>query len=144
MNKNGEDRAHPVIGTKRRRSVGSDVWLARIFLLAVLAGGVISAFCGVAPGDVHLLPCPFHSITGVKCPGCGMTHACIALARGDIAMAWNYNPFSIGLILLAAGVAVAPHRMRRCWLRLPRSARTACGWSMLVLVFGFWIYRLTV
>jgi hypothetical protein len=143
MNKNGGDPAHPAIAGKRRFA-GSDVRLARIFLLAVLAAGLISAFCGVAPGDIHLLPCPFHFITGIKCPGCGMTHACIALGRGDIETAWNYNPFSVVLILLAAGVAVAPHRMRRWWLWLPHRARTACSWSMLVLVFGFWIYRLTM
>ena len=29
------------------------------------------------------LQCPFHQLTGLFCPGCGITTACIALLRGD-------------------------------------------------------------
>ena len=46
--------------------------------------------------------CPFHEITGIRCPGCGMTRAFLALSQFRIKEAIQYNPFSIvlfGLLL---------------------------------------------
>jgi hypothetical protein len=40
----------------------------------------------------HLLPkCPFHSITGLYCPGCGSQRALSSLLHLDIAAATRYN-----------------------------------------------------
>jgi hypothetical protein len=124
------------------RVPGSDAWLARIFLLAVIAAGLVSLFSGAAPETLAFWPCPFHAITKMECPGCGMTRACIALARGDIGHALNYNPLSPGLILFAAGFAIAPQHMRRRWQSLSRNRRSVFAWSMLGLVLGFWAYRI--
>ncbi len=41
------------------------------------------------------IPCIFYTITGWKCPGCGMTHALSVLSKGDIKAAWDYNALSI-------------------------------------------------
>jgi hypothetical protein len=46
--------------------------------------------------------CPFHAITGLLCPGCGMTRAGITLLQGDWRAAIQYNP----LIILLAGIAI--------------------------------------
>lgn len=37
------------------------------------------------------IKCPFHQLTGLNCPGCGVTTACIALLRGDPAGAAAAN-----------------------------------------------------
>ncbi len=49
------------------------------------------------------IPCPFRLATGFKCPGCGISHAIIALVHGNISEAWTQNPFilCIGPFLLA-------------------------------------------
>ncbi len=39
------------------------------------------------------IPCPFHLVTGLKCPGCGVTGMCIHLSKGDIPGAAAQNPF---------------------------------------------------
>jgi len=42
--------------------------------------------------------CGFRHITGQPCPLCGGTHACAALAQGDLLAAWQAG----GLFLLGA------------------------------------------
>ncbi len=48
---------------------------------------------------VERLPifCPFKALTGIPCPGCGMTRAFLALAEADLITAFHSNPFSIPL-----------------------------------------------
>lgn len=45
----------------------------------------------------HLL-CTFHLVTGLYCPGCGMTRCVLSLIHGDIYQAFRYN--ELVLILL--------------------------------------------
>ena len=44
--------------------------------------------------------CPFHVITGLACPGCGMTRAMISLGQLKLGEAIGYNLFSIPLLVL--------------------------------------------
>ncbi|MBF0313384.1 MAG: DUF2752 domain-containing protein [Oligoflexia bacterium] len=44
--------------------------------------------------------CLFHRITGLRCPGCGMTHALVSLSRGDFQSAFYFNPFCYLLLLM--------------------------------------------
>lgn len=37
------------------------------------------------------VPCPIHALTGLKCPGCGVTRMCMALLRGDLRTAFVQN-----------------------------------------------------
>ena len=37
------------------------------------------------------LYCPFWKLTGLLCPGCGVTRMCLALLRLDVAAAWRAN-----------------------------------------------------
>src|SRR5574344_1220535 len=46
----------------------------------------------VAAMQLLSLPCPFISLFGIPCPGCGMTRAFIALSRLDIPGAFSANP----------------------------------------------------
>jgi len=39
-----------------------------------------------------LLPCPFHSITGLDCPFCGGQRMLIELMHGNILEAFSLNP----------------------------------------------------
>ena len=38
------------------------------------------------------VPCPFHRLTGLKCPACGITTAILALLSGDAGAAFAANP----------------------------------------------------
>ena len=42
--------------------------------------------------------CPFHSITGKDCPGCGITRGVKEALKGNINSSLHYHPFSFILI----------------------------------------------
>ena len=50
--------------------------------------------------------CLFRAVTGHPCPGCGMTHALIALACGDWRAAWQFNPnsYAVAPIVIWTGI----------------------------------------
>lgn len=53
--------------------------------LAVIAGFyVLLELCGIT--------CPIRYLTGISCPGCGMSRAWLSLLRLDPAGAWAYHP----------------------------------------------------
>ena len=37
------------------------------------------------------IPCPFRLVTGLKCPGCGISHYYIALLHGNLVEAYHEN-----------------------------------------------------
>ena len=50
------------------------------------------------------LPCPIHALTGLYCPGCGVSRMCLALLRFDWMEAARYN---MGILVAAPfGAAV--------------------------------------
>ena len=116
--------------------------LAVLFLVGLGAVALWSLLSGTLPGELHLLPCPVHTATGVPCPGCGMTRACLALARGELGMAWSLHPFAYFLVSLAAALAFWPQGSRRAWSRVPSPLRSAAVGLTLCAVLGLWIARL--
>lgn len=77
-----------------------------LLLLAIVVG--ICIYFYFDPGDSAFFPrCPFLTVTGFQCPGCGSQRAIHALLHGDISGAWNKNallvaslPF-VGLLLFS-------------------------------------------
>ena len=49
--------------------------------------------------------CPFKLLTGLPCPGCGMTRSVVALLHGDPATSFYFHP--LGLPMVAALVLMA-------------------------------------
>lgn len=58
--------------------------------------------------------CQFHRLTGLNCPGCGMTRATHALLHGELAAALRQNALLVALvaILLLRGVWMGLNRLR--------------------------------
>ncbi|ANZ38798.1 hypothetical protein BBK82_24770 [Lentzea guizhouensis] len=55
------------------------------------AGAVVLLFADPNQPDNLLPKCPFKWLTGLDCPGCGMTRMAHALLHGDVVAAWNFN-----------------------------------------------------
>jgi hypothetical protein len=68
-------------------------------LLAPLGG----AYCYSHTSYSSPFFCPFRTLTGIPCPGCGMTRSFLAIAKGNLSSAIGYNLFGpilfIGLTL---------------------------------------------
>jgi len=51
--------------------------------------------------------CLFRFLTGMPCPGCGLTRSFCALLHGELGAAWTFNPFGYlfvaGALFLFAG-----------------------------------------
>lgn len=60
------------------------------------------------------LQCPFYAITGLNCPGCGITGMCLAFLRGDISAAFVCNR-GLFLILPLLGILIAIEIYRYVW-----------------------------
>jgi hypothetical protein len=94
--------------------------------------------------DVHY-QCTFRAITGLPCASCGMTHAFVALARGDLAAAWSASPLGAALaggawlyaILDAARLAAGLP-----WPRIPRPAARAMAVAAVGAVAANWAWLL--
>ena len=58
--------------------------------LIILAGGILYLKVISPTFNIHI-PCIFKTITGLDCPGCGLTRASLALLDGDLYQAFRYN-----------------------------------------------------
>lgn len=96
--------------TVRSRGFGHAEVFAVLFALSFLA----ARFLPVAELG---MPCPFKLLTGLPCATCGMTHAFVHLARGDLAGALVASPFGVLLAVGGWGFAVAD--FARLLLALP-------------------------
>lgn len=92
--------------------------------------------------------CPFRAVTGLPCPGCGMTRAFCALGHGDLSGAFGYNalaPFVFAAALLVWAHALATvlklERPRAALERLKPTQRAA-GF-MLAVTLAWWVVRLS-
>jgi hypothetical protein len=115
------------------------------FATAVVAFSIIGTlavlFC-FNPATHHFYPvCLFHQLTGLNCPGCGMTRAMYALLHGDFLTALRDNAFLL-LVLTVAG-------LRGLWLSLQHWRGRAVGvwvpvtfiWPLLFTALVFTILR---
>lgn len=118
-------------GRRRPGGLGPALVVAVIGLLAV--SGALDGLWG----------CPFKRVTGIPCPGCGMTRAVRFLLHGDVASATAMHP--LVWLFVPLGVAFAALEVRgyvreRVWgtaLR-PRWARVVAAGALgaLVVVWG--------
>ncbi len=76
-------------------------WVPPLAVGAGLAVGCVAV--AFSDGDVSILPpCPFRALTGLDCPGCGMSRAARQLLRGHLGTALDFN---VLLVVVAPLVA---------------------------------------
>lgn len=88
--------------------------------------------------------CPFHSLTTVPCPTCGMTRGTLAILHGHPITGWLFNPLAFTALALAAmdvlGRAIFRRRLRitltprhRRWAWAIVAAILLANWTWLIV-----------
>lgn len=126
--------------------VGSNENFQRIVasagVAAVIGGSSVVAYFD--PSASHFFPvCPLYAMTGIACPGCGLTRGYHALFHGDIATAMHFNALIplysllfgylfVSLVLMAAtGKGLSFSAFQKPWLL----------WSVMALALVFAVLR---
>ena len=113
--------------------------------VAVLAALFI--ICGLIYAGIitllhHGIPCWFHLITGLKCPGCGLTRSLLSLLRFDFASVLKYNLFAPLIVFYIGWIF-----LYNSYLYIKRGKYYLSSGSIisdilfLVLFLGWWIVR---
>jgi hypothetical protein len=130
-----------------RRPWGASEVVARprlaLPLVAVAAAQVAASAAGIG------WACPLHALTGVPCPGCGLSRASVALLRGEWGESLRLHalaPIFLLVVLARAVVVVLPARMRERAARLAQrlESRRAIPLAALSVLIGYWLLRLAL
>ena len=102
--------------------------------LRVAAAGLVgvAAVWPVLPAHPPLV-CPLRAATGIPCPLCGMTRACVAVAHGHLATSLAFNPAGVLVVLAAVVALVRPQLFAR--VRAP-------GWLILAAIGALWLWNI--
>jgi hypothetical protein len=119
---------------------------------AILALAAVGAAAGVyvvmvvpPTPDSYYPKCTFHSLTGLHCPGCGLTRSVHSALNGRFAQAFVYNALAVVLVpylLVAIGRSLwswlwdkplQPTRWKWTQTRLP--------WVLGITLVLFWVLR---
>lgn len=138
---------------RRREIVHQAVWLVAALMVALLAlvldvrnQRVVFPVWGLALPE----SCWFKRLTGMDCPGCGLTRSVVCLVHGNFLDAWHFNPG--GYLFFAVLAAQVPYRIAQIW-RIKRgcspwcaadiaSALACCGTLILLIqwVCKWWVF----
>ena len=123
-------------------------WLAGLMKERRLCGWIVLATIMLLTANrfgISLWFCPFRVVTGVPCPGCGLTRAVSSLAAGRWAEALQFHPFvpffGLAWILLFLAVVLSVSARERL-IGSVRSFECKTGLTAILLI-AFAAYGLT-
>ena len=130
------------------------IGMPRLTAGAIALTGLASA-AAIPPSLLQVGPvlCPFRFLTGLPCPGCGMTRSVVALLHGDLAASLFYHPLGVAVVAGAAIVAtltlisvLSPRLSARAvppvWIRTDALARGPLPWVGVAAFITVWLVRL--
>ena len=85
---------------------------------------------------LHMLGvnCPIRFLTGISCPGCGMTRAWISVLKGDLHAAFSFHP--LFLIMIPTVIVILFRE------KIPRRLYKGLTWTLIVLFLAVYLYRM--
>lgn len=125
----------PLHNSKKHRALKLSLKVA----VAALSGLLYYLIISIAGVSV---PCPFNLITGLKCPGCGVTRMLLAMLRLDFKSAFSFNP-TLFCSLLPLSIVFAVQAVK--YIRNGNSSyyrwQTAVLWIVIFALIFFCVLR---
>jgi hypothetical protein len=141
-----EQQATALAGAAGSLAFASERRLAWFALVCLSAMFILSMAWRPADEQAFIL-CPFRALTGLLCPGCGMTRAFCALGHGELRRAIHFNALSpllyLSLIVVWIGAAATVlnlPKVRAALMRLRPNPSVSV--AILALVLVWWVARL--
>ena len=116
--------------------------LNALLLRGAILVGTGAAYAGLIAVLGRGLYCPFWRLTGLLCPGCGVTRMCLALLHLDLAGAWRAN----AALLLALPVLILL-AVRLMWVyvrtgrRMPSRGEERLIWGLVAYFLAWGVLR---
>jgi hypothetical protein len=82
-------------------------YLIAIYLVIILLNYLTSNFTNSPT------LCPFRLLTGLPCPGCGLTRSIGVLAQGNLQLSLNFHPLGIVIVFIALLIMFFPIRFQK-------------------------------
>lgn len=102
-----------------------DLWNIRVAIL------IFAVYFLVGSRVLYSL-CPMVVVTGLPCPGCGLTRAAFRILHGDFVGAWKMHPFIYGVIVLAVWFCVRRYILKK-------EVKSLGKW-VIILCLGMMVY----
>jgi hypothetical protein len=129
--------------------------------VSILSRPAMLALIGLAVGSALQLNwltsgpafCPFKMLTGLPCPGCGLTRSAVAFLHGDLSTSAFFHPLGAPMVIAVVLIGIVDAwvwwRSRRpgqataspFWL-LERLAATPAPWVAIGALALVWLVRL--
>ncbi|RQP13973.1 MAG: DUF2752 domain-containing protein [Chryseobacterium sp.] len=115
-------------------------YIAVVLLLSV----AVAVFYRFDPAAVSFFPrCPFKTLTGWDCPGCGSQRAVHELLHGNLRNAFRYNPLMVAAVpYVSVGLVFNCDRVRS---KCPAARKLLFGrtaiYTILMIIIVFFILR---
>lgn len=100
---------------------------------------MIALAVAAPPDGLGFSICSFYNLTGIPCPGCGLTRSVSATLHGQLPLALYFNPFGIPIALCGAALAMsALWRALAQWILRHRAAirRVGAAYTAAFLILG--------
>ncbi len=115
--------------------------IAAIIAASVALVIVLSHYYHHDPASGGAPQCLFKMFTGYDCPGCGSQRALHAILRGQIAAAWDFNPFIFFAVPLALYYFIVELLRRRLPRLYTASVHPAAIINILIAIVLYTVLR---
>jgi hypothetical protein len=114
-------------------------------------GLILTGAAGLHIGLLSLgLPswdCPFFKLTGIPCPGCGLSRACLLLLRGEVRASIKFHAFApVFLVLISILIigTLLPRSLTEPLINKAETLERQSGLTIIILggLILYWLARL--